>query len=103
MELALNMGAFEVLDGNIIQGPWASLSNEELFCVDGGRNVSVAGIICSGLAIIGGVCTIVAGCAALAAPEPTGLLKSPVLRQLRPVRLRLLAELQASFGLAVIK
>ena len=75
MELALNMGAFEVLDGNIIQGPWASLSNEEVFCVDGGRKVSVAGIICSGLAIIGGVCTIVAGCAALAAPEPTGLTK----------------------------
>ncbi len=76
MALAMNLGAIEESYGNVIQGPWASLSDEELFCVDGGRNVSVAGIISSSCAIVAGVCTVVGGVILLATPEPTGLTKA---------------------------
>ena len=36
MALAMNPGVFEGSFGNVIQGPWTSLSDDELFCVDGG-------------------------------------------------------------------
>ena len=75
MALAMNLGAFEESYGNVIQGPWVSLSDEELFCVDGGRDVSVAGIICSSCAIVAGVCGVVGGVTLLLTPEPTGLTK----------------------------
>lgn len=73
MALAMNPGVFEGSFGNVIQGPWTSLSDDELFCVDGG--VSVAGIICSVCGIVAGVCTIVGGVCLLLTPEPTGLTK----------------------------
>lgn len=58
MEVALNYGTFGQASGNVIQGPWTALSNQELFSVDGGAWGAKQWTAC-GLIVAGAACGVV--------------------------------------------